>query len=762
MKKNQPDFWIFKFDLNDHSDALSELTENQLCSSEDAVQFLGEKIMKLKSDFEKSHFVNSCTETGKVILLIDGFDEIFSSYGEEVVDLVKLLLQTKIEKFFISTRPECCELLEKEFLQIKHSLQPFSESDRKEYFTSFLKNKSQFKNFAEKKLEKIVEAFVESMKRSISAKDYKHTGVPLVTKLVAEFLASKIDQADRTKLDETIENLKMKKFNLLSLYKNFISNCFHIYFKEKCGMDLKNAVNRRRIKQEEKKIMANFKIFAIQQFLKNETKELFPDFADKIFTDDEIEEMAKVGLIYKTEDGYKFVHQTFTEYLFTLYLMENFEQPEVAGIIVHFVFVEERFEVIRSFIDSWIEEKMTPEVYEIYFEIFLSQSPIEHKTTPIHVSLREHNSNILNFIYNCLTKSSKFKKEKSKIEEYFFECGEEWKVPPIFELITWSENFDQILDSIKSDFGAEFVRKIFQHKIQFHFFNGYNLLLHTSWRGENLPELLKWLRLNFSDSNFLQQQIFSVDSEKLGILHRAFWHLPNKILLNLLEEIRNWKKVLGADEFEYLILMEDFIDQFFVFHYAENFNFDTDFLIEILEKIREIFFANDEEKFLTKIIFNVNGFDQTCFHYLCKYSKNFELLKVLKWFSASFGSENLKKLLSLEDYKQNSIVFKYFSNERVPLYTCLEILSFLKVALNLNEIFIKNEIILRNNEKNENILQLIFIRTENFDDFVNFVENSEFEISDSELKSALTGSENLLFDIAEKLEENQKKILKFL
>jgi hypothetical protein len=129
--------------------------------------------MKFKSDFEKHHFINSCIATGKVILLIDGVDEIFSSYGEEVVALAKLLSQTKITKIYMSTRPECCECLEKEFLQIKHSLQPFSESEQKKYFLDFLKDKEELQDLSDAELKEIVESFMESMKGSISEKDYK-------------------------------------------------------------------------------------------------------------------------------------------------------------------------------------------------------------------------------------------------------------------------------------------------------------------------------------------------------------------------------------------------------------------------------------------------------------------------------------------------------------------------------------------------------------------------------------------------------------
>ncbi len=114
-----------------------------------------------------------------------------------------------------------------------------------------------------------------------------------------------------------------------------------------------------------------------------------------------------------------------------------------------------------------------------------------------------------------------------------------------------------------------------------------------------------------------------------------------------------------------------------------------------------------------------------------------------------------------KDSSQNSIVFLYFSNKHVALSTCLEILSFLKVFLRFDETFLKNEIILKNSEKNENILEQFFVRTENYDDFEDFVEN-EFKISNSKLKSSLTGLKTSLFHIAQKSEKNQEKFVNFL
>jgi hypothetical protein len=463
-------------------------------------------------------------------------------------------------------------------------------------------------------------------------------------------------------------------------------------------------------------------------------------------------------------------------------LKENFEQPEVAEFVVNFVLVEENFQVIRSFVEFWIDEKMKKQIYRTYFKVFLTEAPAKDQT-PLHVSAVEQNSKILKFIYNCLTKNSNSEAEKSRILKYFLKCNKQ-KFPAIFYLVRFSENLSQLLDSVKRDFNSEFVLDIFRYKIKI---DDDNLLHFNSRNGGKLPELLKWIRVNFSESHksFLKTQIFSIDKIiKCGILHNAFWYLPNKILSDLLEELKSWERVLGKDLIRELILMENEYNQHFLFLYSENENFDTDFLIEILEKVKVNF--ESRESFLLKFIFHVDEWKQTFVNRFCTFSNNFDLLKFLKWFYNAFGFRNLKELLLLRDDDQKSILFNFFSNDRNSISSGLEILNYLKSDLNFDGDFLKNELILQKNNKKENVLQFIFLRSENLEEFDDFVEN-QFKISDRELKSSLIGESEtgtswnpvrsdfnfvketvstsspiLAFQIAQKTFKDQEKYLNFL
>jgi hypothetical protein len=127
---------------------------------------------------------------------------------------------------------------------------------------------------------------------------------------------------------------------------------------------------------------------------------------------------------------------------------------------------------------------------------------------------------------------------------------------------------------------------------------------------------------------------------------------------------------------------------------------------------------------------------------MCYWSKNFDLLLFLEWFHDSFGLDDLVKLLFLRSLGQGSIILNFFLNDRNSIASGLKVLNYLKVNLQFDENFLKRKIILYNNKINGNVLQQIFLRSESFDEFNDFVQN-QFSISDSELKSCLTQSEKI-------------------
>jgi hypothetical protein len=74
---------------------------------------------------------------------------------------------------------------------------PFEKQDQEKYLLSFMVQK--IENVDEVMLKKIVEMILVSMSKSLRDEDYRFTGVPLITKLVAEFFESNINEHFKSK-----------------------------------------------------------------------------------------------------------------------------------------------------------------------------------------------------------------------------------------------------------------------------------------------------------------------------------------------------------------------------------------------------------------------------------------------------------------------------------------------------------------------------------------------------------------------------------
>jgi len=120
IRQKFPTYWVVRIDLNDHTDVL----ETQAKQKIGTVEFLCEKLLKLRCPFEKELFKQCCQgleEATKVVLMFDGFDEISPNYKETVLDVLQDLNPLKqpwIEQLWVTTRPHLREELEDNLQQL--------------------------------------------------------------------------------------------------------------------------------------------------------------------------------------------------------------------------------------------------------------------------------------------------------------------------------------------------------------------------------------------------------------------------------------------------------------------------------------------------------------------------------------------------------------------------------------------------------------------------------------------------------------------
>jgi hypothetical protein len=69
-------------------------------------------------------------EISKVVVMVDGFDEISPSYKETVIDMLQVMKRTSLEQLWVTTQPHLTEELEDNLQQLSYTLQPFSKIEQ--------------------------------------------------------------------------------------------------------------------------------------------------------------------------------------------------------------------------------------------------------------------------------------------------------------------------------------------------------------------------------------------------------------------------------------------------------------------------------------------------------------------------------------------------------------------------------------------------------------------------------------------------------
>ena len=218
IKQNFPCHWVVKIDLSDHTDELKAQNKQKI----EVLEFLSQKLLKLDSPFEKELFEQRLNE-GKVVVMLDGVDEISPIYERTVIDLLQVLKEMMVEQLWVTTRPHLGGTLEKNLQPHAYTLESFSRGNQVQFLTKFWCQKLNLQGTSQQQLEMYATAIIEKLEQSINDREKEFTGVPLLTRLLAEAF----DQSDVSEC-----NLP-DKLNLVDLYKRFTKRKYGICRKEK-------------------------------------------------------------------------------------------------------------------------------------------------------------------------------------------------------------------------------------------------------------------------------------------------------------------------------------------------------------------------------------------------------------------------------------------------------------------------------------------------------------------------------------------------
>jgi ankyrin repeat protein len=347
IKKCQPEVWVLRINLHEHTRALDNSEFEKECID----KFLWDVAQSPEKDSLKLVeliFTEALKRTGNVVVILDGFDEISPEYSRKVEVLIREIKERTAAKLWVSSRSSYRLKLEEIMMKLALTLQPFTRQNQIDFLEEYW-NKS-VEGFKPHSLRTFAEELLRLSSENFSDKDGQFTGIPLQTMMLGEAF---VEEAKKHCLTGKF-NLP-NKFNLLALFKKFTERKFDIYFSEKNKIDCSIPQAKRDKKLYVKKhmisaLMSFFSPYKLRLYLKIGKETYLKNI--KFLKNGEAEQF---GIITEfTENKPRFVHRCFAEYFAAMWFTENFR---TCGSFISKTLFNSTYEVTRNIFDRMLAEE---------------------------------------------------------------------------------------------------------------------------------------------------------------------------------------------------------------------------------------------------------------------------------------------------------------------------------------------------------------------------------------------------------------------
>ncbi|XP_038122473.1 uncharacterized protein LOC119771135, partial [Culex quinquefasciatus] len=354
IKSEYPSSWIVRINLLQHSTLFDKWTNQykiaKLPKSE-VFNFL------LKTNncetskgtiFEENIFKWYC-EQYKLVLLVDGFDEVSPDYTTIVLQLLQSLKDNFADTLWVTTRTGTAQTVLEENLEVcAHLLKPFSLEESKIFLRHFWIEIDPHHKYVRDYVDKLDSHFSQPTNQG----EHKLITIPLHTSMIGTKFKS--DFKEYCKSNGTQTNFE--KYDLLTIYESFINFKFNDIFMEQ--------KNKFKCSQPQTKILVG------QIYHEHKLASIYALFniayATKLLSKDEIrivecllhsENVLKAGIISHIKDEKPtFVHQTYAEFFVAKFIWEKYSAFEIDKFesFVDLIFIKNFVEGDRSQITHFL------------------------------------------------------------------------------------------------------------------------------------------------------------------------------------------------------------------------------------------------------------------------------------------------------------------------------------------------------------------------------------------------------------------------
>jgi energy-coupling factor transporter ATP-binding protein EcfA2 len=356
IKQKYPAHWLVRIDLNDYTELLKG-HEGKKIDKGWVLEFVSKNVLKLASNLEKELFKESFEGNGisKVVVMVDGVDEISPYYKETVLDMLQVLKQTSITQLWVTTRPHLKDDLEDNLQQLSYTLEPFSEVEQVEFLKKFWPENLKFDFANQQRLIIYATALIRKFAQSINDMDKQFTGIPLQSRVLAEAFE---DECRLFYLSDKSEPELPYKLDLLGLYGKFIDRKYDIYLSEKSKTTATTMAAEGIRKHYFKCIQSEHQRLALQALFTDDQVTFLQIDDDSEVSD---EDLARIGIAQINKEGKPhFIHRTFAEYFVAEFLIKHLTKKTKQRVclqeaLLNEVLLRTDFQVTRFFLNGFLK-----------------------------------------------------------------------------------------------------------------------------------------------------------------------------------------------------------------------------------------------------------------------------------------------------------------------------------------------------------------------------------------------------------------------
>lgn len=353
LKKKFPLSWVGYVDLKQFIDSYEEAKDRNSLSVVDISTFFAEEFFNL-GKFDSEIFKQLFTDD-RVILLLDGIDEICPNYKAFIQLLLKTIKNSTNNQLWISTRPHLAKELSFELAEEVFHLKPFSPREQRNFYVDFYGHKGVPSDSIDRYVDGIEKLmnFLSKNRLFWSTITNDIVSNPLFMRIAAEIYNDDIMQSSKNGKCLTL-------CNLFLMYERFIEKKFSVWIhKGRLSLTDQLVIHR----GSESITRCHLRIALEKIFNESKVSALIED------TNLTKEQIVRVGLTTHNGLELQFVHRTFAEFFVAdfifkeIFCREHFpsrksrsrrEKRTIMRLFVR-VLSSPEFQMIRAFLGNAFE-----------------------------------------------------------------------------------------------------------------------------------------------------------------------------------------------------------------------------------------------------------------------------------------------------------------------------------------------------------------------------------------------------------------------